>query len=47
MIIEFDNLLNGQVAIAFSEDPVAPAKVIKEFLKENKDNTLEVLGVFF
>ena len=44
---KFDNLLNGQVAIAFSEDPVAPAKVIKEFLKENKDNSLEVLGVFF
>ena len=42
---KFDDLLNGQVAIAFSEDPVAPAKVIKDFLKENKDS-LEVLGVF-
>ena len=43
---KFDNLLENQVAIAFSEDPVAPAKVIKDFLKENED-TLEVLGVFF
>ena len=25
---KFDDLLNGQIAIAFSEDPVAPAKVI-------------------
>ena len=44
--IKFDDLLNGQVAIAFSEDPVAPARVIKDFLKENKDS-LEVIGVFF
>ena len=43
---KFDDLLNGQVAIAFSEDPVAPARVIKDFLKENKDS-LEVTGVFF
>jgi len=43
---KFDNLLDNQVAIAFSEDPVAPARVIKDFLKENED-TLEVLGVFF
>ena len=43
---KFDNLLENQVAIAFSEDPVAPARVIKDFLKENED-TLEVLGVFF
>ncbi len=43
---KFDDLLNGQVAIAFSEDPVAPARVIKDFLKENKDS-IEVLGVFF
>ncbi len=43
---KFDNLLENQVAIAFSEDPVAPARVIKDFLKENKD-AVEVLGVFF
>ena len=39
-------MLNGQVGIAFSQDPVAPAKVIKEFNDENKDG-LEVLGVYF
>ena len=43
---KFDGLLEDQVAIAFSEDPVAPARVIKDFLKDNKDS-LEVLGVFF
>ena len=43
---KFDDLLENQVAIAFSEDPVAPARVIKDFLKENK-NSLEVLGVLF
>jgi len=43
---KFDELLENQVAIAFSEDPVAPARVIKDFLKENED-ALEVLGVFF
>ena len=31
---KFDELLENQVAIAFSEDPVAPARVIKDFLKE-------------
>ena len=43
---KFDDILNGQVGIAFSEDPVAPAKVIKNFKDENKDD-LEVLGVYF
>ena len=43
---KFDELLENQVAIAFSKDPVAPARVIKDFLKENEDS-LEVLGVFF
>ena len=42
----FDDMLNGQVGIAFSQDPVAPAKVIKEFNDANKDG-LEVLGVYF
>ena len=42
----FDDMLNGQVGIAFSQDPVAPAKVIKEFNDENKDG-LEVVGVNF
>ena len=43
---KFDDILSGQVGIAFSEDPIAPAKVIKNFKDENKDD-LEVLGVYF
>ena len=42
----FDNILSGQVGIAYSEDPTAPAKIIKEFKKENKE-LLEVLGLLF
>ena len=43
----FDEILNGQVGIAYSEgDPTAPARVIKDFKKENED-LLEVLGLFF
>ena len=41
-----DEILSGQVGIAYSEDPTAPAKVIKEFKKENKE-LLEVLGLLF
>jgi len=40
----FDKILTGQVAIAYSKnDPSAPAKVIKEFLKENE--CLSVTGL--
>jgi len=40
------DILLGQVAIAFSdEDPTSPAKVIKEFKKDN--DCLDVLGVYF
>ncbi len=42
----FDDMLSGQIGIAYSEDPTAPAKVIKEFKKENKE-LLEVLGLLF
>jgi len=42
----FDEILNGQVGIAYSNDPTAPAKVIKDFKKENED-LLEILGLFF
>ena len=38
--------MSGQVGIAYSEDPTAPARVIKEFKKENED-LLEVLGLLF
>ena len=43
---KLDNILKGQVAIAFSEDPTAPARVIKNFKKDNED-LLEVLGLIF
>ena len=38
------DFLNGQVGIAYAdEDPASPARVIKNFKKENKE-ILEVLG---
>ena len=43
---QFDDLLKGQIAIATSvDDPVAPARIIKNFNKDNND-VLEVVGVF-
>ena len=42
----FDQILSGQVGIAFSEDPVSAAKVIKDF-KDNNQDCLEILGVFY
>ena len=41
-----DEILVGQVGIAFSEDATAPARIIKEFKKDNKD-LLDVLGLIF
>ena len=42
-----NKLLDGQIAIAYSDsDPTAPAKVIKEFKKEHK-NCLDVVGLIF
>ena len=41
-----DDILTGQVAIAFSDDATAPARIIKEFKKENED-LLDVLGLIF
>ena len=29
--------LNGQTAVAFTNEPAAPARVIKDYLKDNKD----------
>ena len=44
---KLDDFLKGQVGIAYAnEDPTSPARVIKNFKKENKD-TLEVLGLVF
>jgi ribosomal protein L10 len=41
-----DEILTGQVGIAFSDDATAPARIIKEFKKENED-LLDVLGLIF
>ena len=41
-----DDILLGQIAIAFSDDdPTSPAKVIKDFKKDN--DCLDVVGVYF
>ena len=43
---QFNDILKGQIAIATSiEDPVAPARIIKQFNKKNND-VLTVVGVF-
>ena len=42
----FDDILSGQIAIAYaSENPAAPAKVIKSFNKDN--DCLEIVGLYF
>ena len=42
----FDDILEGQISISTSiDDPIAPARVIKNFNKEN-NNILEVVGIF-
>ena len=41
-----DEILTGEVGIAFSDDATAPARIIKEFKKENED-LLDVLGLIF
>ncbi len=44
----FDDLMDGQMAIAFAkEDPVIPARILKDFIKENKLETLKVTGCIF
>ena len=44
---DIDAALDGQIGIAYSNlDPTAPAKVIKEFKKDNKD-CLDVTGLIF
>jgi len=43
-----DDLLSGQIGIAYvSNDPTAPARVIRNFEKANKTATLEVVGLVF
>ena len=45
-LVDVSDLLVGQIGIAYSyDDPSAPARVIKDFSKENKN--LEVVGIIF
>ena len=45
---KLNDLLNGQIGIAYvSGDSAVPARVIRNFEKENKDTTLEVIGLVF
>ena len=45
---KLNDLLNGQIGIAYvSGDPTAPARVIRNYEKENKDSSLEVVGLIF
>ena len=45
---KLNDLLNGQIGIAYvSGDAAAPARVIRNFKKENKDATLKVIGLVF
>ncbi len=44
---KINELLIGQIGIAYADsDPTAPAKVIKDFIKENED-CLDVVGMIF
>ena len=45
---KLDDLLSGQIGIAYVlDDPTAPARVIRNFEKENKNSTIEVVGLIF
>ena len=45
---KLNNLLNVQIGIAYvAGDAAAPARVIRNFEKENKDATLEVIGLVY
>ena len=45
---KLNDWLNGQIGIAYtSGDSAAPARVIRNFEKENKNATLEVIGLVF
>ena len=45
---KLDGLFSGQIGIAYvTGDPTAPARVIRNFEKENKNSTLEVVGMVF
>ena len=41
-------MISGQIGIAYvSGDPAVPARGIRNFEKENKNSTLEVVGLIF
>ncbi len=43
-----DNLIDGQMGIALGyDDPVAPGKIITEFVKKNKLESLNITGCIF
>ena len=45
---KLDDLLTGQIGIAYAlNDPTAPARVIRNYEKENKGSSLEVVGLIF
>ena len=45
---DFDNLMDGQMAIAFAnEDPVVPARILNKFIKDNKLKSLKITGCIF
>jgi large subunit ribosomal protein L10 len=43
---DLDSCLTGMTSLAYSEDPVAPAKVIAEFIKKTKGTTFAVKAGF-
>eukprot|EP01156_Anaeramoeba_ignava_P002363 Anaeramoba_ignava/a218200_74.p5 GENE.a218200_74~~a218200_74.p5 ORF type:complete len:174 (-),score=24.98 a218200_74:2922-3443(-) len=44
----FDNLMDGQMAVAFAnDDPVMPARILKKFIKDNKLTNLKLTGCLF
>jgi large subunit ribosomal protein L10 len=43
-----DTLINGQLAVAFTyDDPTLPARVLADFIKKNKLDTLQITGCIF
>ena len=45
---KLDSILKGQIGVAYAlEDPTAPARVIRNYEKENKESAIEVIGLLF
>ena len=45
---KLDEFLKGQIGIAYAlNDPTAPARIIRNYEKENKDSVIEVVGLIF